>query len=115
MFVNDVRYDHVDTLSIDKASLAGFRQMVPGGLTNHTLAPATMHGAFPGDPMWLVEGAGGNSNGDAIGGAVVKVVQMTDVLSANPTYTTTPLPVTPYPIPPRPPHPEPLFQPVPNH
>src|SRR5262249_54868239 len=74
MFVNDIRYDHVDTLSIDKTSLNGFRQIVPGGLVNHTLAPATMHGAQPGDPMWLVEGAGGNSNGDAIGGDVGKGV-----------------------------------------
>jgi hypothetical protein len=114
MFVNDVRYDHVDTLSIDKASLTGFRQMVPGGLANHTLAPATMHSAAPGDPLWLVEGAGGNSNGDAIGGDVVKVVEMTNVLSDNPTYTTTPLPVTPYAIPPRASQPEGLFEIVTN-
>jgi hypothetical protein len=62
MFVNDIRYDHIDTLSIDKASLNSFRQMVPGGLANHTLAPATMHDALHGDTMWLVEGAGGNSD-----------------------------------------------------
>ena len=114
MFINDVRYDHVDTLSIDKASLTGFRQVVPGALANHTLAPATMHGSTPGGPLWLVEGAGGNTNGDAIGGDVVQVVRMTNVLSDDPTYTTTPLPVTPYAVPPRASQPEGLFEIVTN-
>src|SRR5262249_1971623 len=104
----------VDTLSIDKTSLNGFRQIVPGGLVNHTLAPATMHGAQPGDPMWLVEGAGGNSNGDAIAGDVVKVVRMTNVLTANPTYTTTSLGVTPYTIPPNATQPGGFFEIVTN-
>jgi hypothetical protein len=114
MFVNDVRYDHVDTLSIDKTSLNGFRQIVPGGLANHTLAPATMHGALPGDPMWLVEGAGGNSNGDAIGGDFVQVVRMTNILSNDPTYTTTRLSVTPYAIPPNATQPGGFFEIVTN-
>jgi hypothetical protein len=114
MFINDVRYDHVDTLSIDKTSLVGYRQVVPGGLANHTLAPATMHGASPGDPMWLVEGAGGNINGDGIGGDVVKVVRMTDVLGDSPTFASTPLPVTPYAIPPNATQPAGLFAIVTN-
>jgi hypothetical protein len=83
MFTNHANFDHVDTLSIDKNSLAGFRQVVPQGPLQFTsLAPATMHGALPGGPMWFV-GTGALSLGQS-----VRVVQMTNVLSNNSTYTT---------------------------
>ncbi len=83
--------DHVTTLSIRKNDLTSFLNIVPGGRSHFTFAPATMHTTTSGDPMWFVEdgqhGGGGNS---------VNVVKMTDPFSSAPTYTTTTLAVTPY-------------------
>ena len=89
-------FNHVDTLSIDKSDLTGYLQVVPGAEANSTLAPATMHGANPGDPMWLVETNTATS---------LTVVKMTDVLSDSPTYTFTDVPVAFYGIPPNAPQP----------
>jgi len=44
------------------------------------MAPATMHGASPGGPMWLVEGAGADPAGDALPGTTIRVVRMDNVL-----------------------------------
>jgi hypothetical protein len=96
MFTTAATYDHVDTLSIDKASLAGHRQVVPGGLTNFTMAPATMHGAAAGGPLWLVEGAGADPAGDALPGTAIRAVRMDNVLSDSPTFTYFTVPVAPY-------------------
>jgi hypothetical protein len=61
--------------------------------SNHTLAPATMHDAKPGDPMWLVErGTATNT---------IRVVRMDDVTSATPTFTFTSVGVATYGNPPR--------------
>jgi large repetitive protein len=95
MFLNAATYDHVDTLSIDKSTLAGHRQIVPGALTNFTMAPATMHGAAPGGPMWLVEGAGADPGGDALPGTTIRAVRMDNVLGAA-TFTPYSVAVTPY-------------------
>jgi hypothetical protein len=70
---------HVDVLSIDKTTLAGFRNTVPG--SHFTMAPATMHQANPGDPQWFVE-RGGASN-------TMRIIQGTNMLSFNPTFSTT--------------------------
>ena len=57
--------------------------------------PATMQDSAPGDPMWLVSAA--NSGGQGTGTAsTVDVIKMANVLSANPTFTTTTLAVNPY-------------------
>lgn len=54
------------------------------------LAPASMPDAVPGGPEWLVQESGtGNS---------IDVIEMTNVLSAAPTFTTFTLPVNPYSI-----------------
>jgi hypothetical protein len=71
---------------------------VPGTLTTshrdlfgqNVLAPATMHGSAPGDPMWLVEG------GD---GATIGVIQMSNVLG-TPSFQELRVPVDPYTQPP---------------
>jgi hypothetical protein len=89
MFPSGGGSTHVDTLSIDKNDLTGYRKIVPG--SHSTMTPAVMHASNPGDPMWFVE-TGNGSN--------MKVVQMTDVLSDAPTYTTRMVPVSPYSSPP---------------
>src|SRR5262249_51444900 len=47
--------------------------------TDSTLVPTIAHDASPGDPMWFVE--------HVDGGHDVKLVRMTNVLSATPTFT----------------------------
>jgi hypothetical protein len=95
MFLNGSSFNHADTLSIDKATLAGYRQVVPGGASNFTLFPATMQDANPGDPALLVERGGSSSS-------ILKVFQMTETgaptLVANvavPSYSTPPKAVQP--------------------
>ncbi len=80
MFPHLSSFSHVDTLAVDKSDLTGYRVAVPGGSANFTLAPAVMHNANPGDPMWLTEAAGGSSN--------IRVVEMTNILSDSPSYQT---------------------------
>jgi len=53
-----------------------------------SLRPATMHDSVAGDPMWFVTEAGTNTD--------INVVQMTNVLSNAPVFTTTTIGVTPY-------------------
>jgi hypothetical protein len=84
---------HVDTLRIDKNSLTGFVSTAPGG--HFTMTPATMHGANPGDPMWFVERGTSGAN------STIRVIQMTNVLSSNPTLRTTSISVPSYGSPPR--------------
>jgi hypothetical protein len=96
MFIGPATFDHVDTLSIDKTSLTGYRQVVPGGPTNFTMAPATMHGAAPGAPMWLVEGAGADPSGNALPGTTIRAVRMDNVLGSSPSFTAFPVAVPPY-------------------
>jgi hypothetical protein len=56
--------------------------------------PATMPDAAPGGPMWMVAASsGGLFTGSA---NTIDVLKMTNVLSANPTFTTTTLTVDPY-------------------
>ncbi|HEV3201167.1 MAG TPA: hypothetical protein VGZ73_24870, partial [Bryobacteraceae bacterium] len=62
MFPNLSRFDHVNSLAIDKATLTGNRQAVPGGSSNFTLVPAATLDANPGDPEWLVEANSGSGN-----------------------------------------------------
>jgi hypothetical protein len=80
---------HVDTLSIDKTNLTGYRKIVPG--SHSTMTPSVMHGSNPGDPMWFVETGSGTN---------MKVVQMTNLLSSNPNYTTYTVAVPSYSSPP---------------
>jgi len=82
MFPNPV---HVSTLTVDKSTLTGYLKNVTG--SHFTMTPAVMHGSNPGDPMWFVEN--GNSTN-------MKVVMMTNILSANPTYTVYIVPVPSY-------------------
>jgi hypothetical protein len=78
MFPNGGSFNHVDTLSIDKSTFTGYRNIVPGGTGNFTLVPAVMHDANPGDPEWLVE--------DGTTPTTVKVCEMSNVLSFSPNY-----------------------------
>jgi sugar lactone lactonase YvrE len=85
-------------ISIDKSAL------LQGTLTFYTWqrdgthfraeVPAWMHGSKPGDPMYLVEEAGYEN------GTAARVVTMTNILSDNPSFTDTNIPVDPYGPPP---------------
>lgn len=75
-------FDHVSTISIRNDGTSPGIKVVPGGNTRFTLAPASMHTAAPGDPMWFV--TDGNGSG---GGNTVDVVRMDNPFSATPTYT----------------------------
>jgi hypothetical protein len=78
--------NHVDTLAIDKTNFANsFRVNV--GSTHFTLEPARMHGANPGDPLWLTETGTSTS---------IHVVKMTNILSASPVLTTSNITVPSY-------------------
>src|SRR5262249_46071423 len=79
------QFDHVQIIALDKAALLdgnnGTFNVVRTDRTNpadNTLVPATVHAAAPGDPMWLVEENNHHSN--------VRLVQMTNVLSATPGF-----------------------------
>ena len=67
---------------------------VNGASTDFSLAPATMHGAAPGSPMYFVE-----ENAQAYGQSLL-VVSATGLLSKSPTFTDTVVPVDPYTEPP---------------
>src|SRR5207245_941437 len=93
-----VQYN-MQLLTIDKAKLLdpvhptlSYHQ-VDRPLPNSTLVPAVMHGSSPGDPMWFVEEKGLEQDGSY---ADLRVVKMTNVLSATPTFTDYYLPMDAY-------------------
>jgi hypothetical protein len=94
------QFDHVELLSIDKSTVIDNNptftsyQVASPNKSDFTLVPAVMHGAAAGGAMYFVEEATYN------GGDTVNVVTMTNVLSEQPTFTTTPIAVTSYTAPP---------------
>jgi hypothetical protein len=88
-------YDHVSVIVIDKATIGGTLTVRHNDFnTPHfSLIPATMHVADPGDPMWFVEES-------PVFFDTIRVVKMTDVLSATPTFTETDIAVDTYGSPP---------------
>lgn len=91
------QYDSVAVIAIDKASVA---QPTPNvkqhrrDQAHYGMIPATMHGATAGGPMWFVEEAG-YANGNAL-----RVVRMSNVLSASPAFQDSNLTVASYSQPP---------------
>jgi hypothetical protein len=86
---------HVATFSIN--ALINGQALTNGTNTFQTdfatfgLRPAIMHDSVAGDPMWMAQTL------DTVGNfAAIQVVKMTNVLSANPTFTPTTLAVNPY-------------------
>jgi hypothetical protein len=94
----DGNFDHVQVISIVKSSvldhnpatLSAFRSdrfTSPAG-THFTMAPAVMHGALPGNPMWFVEetefplGPGATLDPNSM-----RVVRMSGVLTTAPLYS----------------------------
>jgi hypothetical protein len=70
---------HVDTLAINKSTLASFVHVWPTGTVSLPgMSPTVMHDAAADGPMWFV-GTGS--------GASIKVIKMTNVLSSSPTIT----------------------------
>jgi hypothetical protein len=103
-------YDHAQVVMVDKASATDVNNAsfnftstaVPGGITQATLAPATMHGSFastPGNPqpMYFVEEKL-DSSGNPVGNAV-RVVTATNLLT-TPSFQFTDVPVASYTTPP---------------
>jgi len=95
MFGDSETYDHVQLVTIPKANFFNPTTTDPFGINdpngnNFTLAPASMHGAQAGDPMWYVEEAGyGN-------GQNIRVVKETGVLNGSPDFTGFDIPVASY-------------------
>jgi hypothetical protein len=89
-------FDHVSIIVIDKSTIDGVLTVRHHNFddSHFTITPATMHGASPGDPMWLVEETNFG------GGNQIRVIKMTDVLSATPTFTLTDVTVATYGFPP---------------
>ncbi len=93
--------DHGQVIVFDKSSLLDqepdtltlYHSDRPGPV--YAPDPAPMHGSQPGDPLYFVREV------TRFGGDSIDVIQMTNVLSDNPTYTDTIIPVTPYLKPPR--------------
>jgi hypothetical protein len=63
-------------------------------LSENLPRPTTMPDSAPGDPMWMVASANSGSFTGSLN--TIDVIKMTNVLSANPTFTTTTLTVNPY-------------------
>jgi PKD repeat protein len=76
----------VQVISIDKSTVADANpntfaySRVTGGTVHATLAPATMHGSAPGDPMWMVEEA----TTDVTNRNQLRVLKFTNLLSGTP-------------------------------
>ena len=98
-------YDHVQLLSFATSSV--FASTPPPTLTlgtdyfsadrynnDFTMAPASMHGAVSGDPMYFVE------ENSFENGSQMRVVSATDLLSSSPNFTDTVVNVDPYTAPP---------------
>jgi hypothetical protein len=107
MLRTDQTHDHVQVVTIDKSSVL---DKDPTTLTSYqvnrpdpaifTMAPATMHGSAPGGPMYFVVET------TRSGGESLRVVQMTDMLTASPIFTDRDVPVPSYSSPPWAVHPE---------
>src|SRR5262249_13316963 len=93
-------FDHVQVVTLQSSTLTdansgtltSFQVDRPG--TDFTLAAASMHGAVSGAPMYFVE--------EGIAANTINVLQMTNVLSSTPAFTTTALSVNSYSAPPEP-------------
>ncbi len=86
-------FDKSTLLDADPNTLTLYRSDRPGPV--YAPDPATMHGSQPGDPLYFVQEV------TRFGGDSIDVIRMTDVLTDNPTYTDTIIPVAPYDRPPR--------------
>lgn len=86
-------FDKSTLLDQDPDTLTLYRSDRPGPV--YAPDPAPMHGSRPGDPLYFVQEV------TRFGGDGIDVIRMTNVLSDNPTYTDTIIPVTPYLKPPR--------------
>jgi hypothetical protein len=88
-------------LTIDKVTQKLYDVDVDVGSTApvYAMAPATMHGAPPGSPLYAVRET------TRFGGDSVRVIAMTDLLSDHPTFTEYVIPIFPYTKPPKAVHP----------
>lgn len=100
MYTWNDRFDHVRLVAIDAATATDgdamtFTHFESNRDGSHfTMWPATMHGASAGAAMYLVEEAG------FANGSKMRVVKLTDKLTATPTFTDTDITVASYTSPP---------------
>jgi immunoglobulin I-set domain protein len=103
MFPNSSSNGHVQINSININALADGTSLTPGvnafqtdfgnNYSDFSLRPTVMHDSQAGDPMWFVEE--GIENGNFTDNSI-KVVKMSNDLSATPAFNTTNLQVNPY-------------------
>lgn len=86
MFVDDVNLDHVSVLGIQEDGTdTGMRTISTDPVNDFVFAPASQHGASPGDPIWFVQD--GHRNVDFLAGEVsdsVTVVRLDNPFSEDP-------------------------------
>jgi hypothetical protein len=84
-------FEHVQVVTINKASVLDANNATfvkyqvdppaPSAGSNFTMAPATMHGAAAGGPMYFVEETNVDTLGDGLEGNTVHVIKWTNVLA----------------------------------
>jgi hypothetical protein len=89
-------FNHSAVLAIANDGSSPGIQAVPGGTAHYTMAPASMHSAAPGGPMWFTETPGSSMTPGGSAGNTINVVRMDNVFTATPTYSYTSIPVTAY-------------------
>ncbi|HEX9443085.1 MAG TPA: hypothetical protein VGA73_03155 [Candidatus Binatia bacterium] len=94
-------FDHVAIVTIDKSTVLdadpttlSFFHNDRSGFGHFTMVPAAMHGSVTGDPLWFVEEAG------FANGKMIRVVKMTNPLSAAPVFADKDVTVAAYGLPP---------------
>src|SRR5262249_49375060 len=64
MFPGATFFDHASVLAVTNSGTSPGIQVVPGGISHFTMAPARMHAVGSGTSMWFVETPGSGSGGD---------------------------------------------------
>jgi len=97
-FTGGFDFTGVQVITIDKSTVTDANpatfafNRITGGTVHGTLAPATMHGSAPGDPMWMVEEADTNVTSRN----QLRVLKFTNLLSTSPVVDQYLVNVAPY-------------------
>jgi hypothetical protein len=83
-------FNHSAVLAIGNDGSSPGIQSIPGGAGVFTAAPASMHDASPGGPMWFTVAPMNSAS------STIKVLRMDNVFTSSPTFTNTNLSVTSY-------------------
>src|SRR5207245_1406187 len=90
-------FDHTSVLAVSNNAAPANIRVVPGGTTRFTLAPASMHNATVGGPMWFVDHPPGpDPSPQNSPGTTVEVLGMTNPFTATPSFAGSLVTVNPY-------------------